>query len=69
MAGFKELCHRIEPTCVVCYCAAYPEMYNYAKILALENEGNKARKLIRQQPLPGQLLFDFDTGKILEGGI
>jgi hypothetical protein len=69
MAGFKELCARIEPQCVICYCPPYPEMYNYAKILALEHEGNRARRLARLRPMPGQLLFDFDTGKIFEGGI
>jgi hypothetical protein len=69
MAGFKEFCGRKEPKCVVCYCTPYQEMYKYANILPLKHEGNMARELAKCRPLPGQLEFQYNNGKISYGGV
>ena len=60
MTGFKELCARIKPERVICYCTPYTEMHNYAKILYLEHEGNKKRRLARWLPVPEQRTFQFN---------
>ena len=58
LAGFRELCLRVKPELVICYCNPYPEMYNYAKIIAIEHDGTNARKIARRRPLVGQMVFD-----------
>jgi hypothetical protein len=68
MAGFIEVCRKIEPSCVICYDTPYPEMYGCAPILPLEHEGNRARRLLRYRPFPGQLVFPFYQEKIYKEG-
>jgi hypothetical protein len=57
MAGFRELCRRIEPQAVICYCSPYLEMFNYSKIIPAEHEGNIARRKARHRLSPGQMTF------------
>jgi hypothetical protein len=65
LGGFKEFCVQNKPECVICYCSPYPEMHNYAKILALEHEGNRVRRLMRQRPVRGQLALQIENGNFL----
>ena len=55
MRGFKELCRRINPEAVICYCTPFSEMFDYAKIVPLEHSGNKERRRLRHMPAPGQM--------------
>ncbi|MFD1440594.1 DUF4417 domain-containing protein [Lacticaseibacillus hegangensis] len=58
--GFREMCRRIKPSTVICYCTPYPEMYKYASIIVVEHEGVKAKRAAKVRSLPGQLsLFDL----------
>jgi len=70
ISGFKEMCRQVKPLHVICYCTPYPEMRGYAEILAVEHEGNWARKLAKKQPIIGQtILPEFDHGLLTAGGI
>ena len=55
MRGFKELCRRIAPEAVICYCTPFPEMFGYANIVPLEHSGNKERRRLRRMPAPEQM--------------
>jgi hypothetical protein len=59
MLGFREMCERIQPREVICHCNPFREMHRYAKIMTVEHEGTKARRLYRFRPVPGQMsLFE-----------
>lgn len=59
MDGFIEMCKRIKPQKVICYCQPYFEMFNYADILIVEHEGTKAKREARYRLAKNQLsLFD-----------
>ncbi|MDR1016935.1 MAG: DUF4417 domain-containing protein [Coriobacteriales bacterium] len=54
MNGFVELCKKVRPCKVFCYCKPFREMYGYADIIYLEHEGTRARREARFGPMPGQ---------------
>jgi len=63
MDGFAEMCRRIKPEVVICYCTPYIEMYKYADIISIEYEGRRAWRKAKYRPDPNQLLFNFDCFK------
>jgi hypothetical protein len=59
MHGFKNMCSRIQPDKVICYCRPYPSMYEYAEIIFVEHEATKVKREAKNIQMPGQLsLFD-----------
>ncbi|MDR2957530.1 MAG: DUF4417 domain-containing protein [Coriobacteriales bacterium] len=61
MMGFIEMCRRINPQKVICYCHPYKEMYDYANILHIEYAGREPWRIARHRQIPGQLsLFDYE---------
>jgi len=59
--GFIEMCKRIHPAKVICYCVPYSEMYDYADILHIDYSGKESRRAAKFRPIPGQMtLFDYE---------
>jgi hypothetical protein len=61
MSGFREMCKRIKPEAVICYCRPYSEMYKFARIIEIEYEGRRPWREARVRPNPNQVTF-FDLG-------
>jgi hypothetical protein len=60
MNGFVEMCKRINPTAVLCYCTPYPEMHRYAGIIPIEYEGRQPYLEAKYRPNPNQMtIFDY----------
>jgi hypothetical protein len=59
MDGFKEMCNRIKPEKVICYCKPYPLMERYADIVYFKHEGQREREEKLQHPIPGQLKLNI----------
>jgi len=66
MGGFIEMCNKIQPENVICYCPPYQEMHKYANVISIEYEGGEARRIAKYRPDPNQLsLFDYDYYDII----
>lgn len=43
MLGFRELCQRLEPEAVICYCEPFAEMRQLARVIAMPYEAEAAK--------------------------
>jgi len=62
MAGFIELCKRVRPACIICYCKPFPAMHDYANILFVEHEGTAAKRRARERILQATPFLPFGEG-------
>jgi hypothetical protein len=61
MSGYVEMCKKIKPKNVICYCNPYEEMSKYANIIYVEYEGTQAFREAQYKIPSNQLtLFDLD---------
>jgi hypothetical protein len=64
MAGYRELCNRISPTAVICYCSPYHEMSNYSEVIYIEYAGREAKRKAKYKPVRNQIsIFDYSNTK------